>query len=224
MYQDAPVMHPPRIVSLTFRLFPGHHPVHSGTGQRNKRDERELSETSSRLPVAIPSSMVPTRNEMTNRRQFLKHFSQFGAATVLAPGALLAEGIRPRGRLRLRPVPLEQLTFAAFAYHLHRSFTVYADVSTAVEMQLVEATPSVPASPQAWAAPDAGNEKFSLIFRGPPEPFLPQSIYLFEHEEIGRFGMFVAPIGSSDPEHYYYQAIFNRPRRSWQAGSERTLH
>ena len=80
---------------------------------------------------------------MTNRRQFLKHFSRFSLATTLAPGALFAEGIRLRA-LRLRPIPLEQLTFAAFAYHLHRFFTVYPDASTRVEMQLIDTTVPVP--------------------------------------------------------------------------------
>ena len=161
---------------------------------------------------------------MRNRRQFLKDFSGFGMAATLMPGAVLAEGIRFRSRLRLRLIPLDELTFGALASHLHGLFTVYADTSTAVEMQLIEATPSVHPSPEALQAPDAGNEKFSLVFCGPQDPLLPQSIYLFEHEEVGRFGMFVVPILSRDPDHYYYQAIFNRPRGPWQGGPQRRIH
>jgi hypothetical protein len=52
-------------------------------------------------------------------------------------------------------------------------------------------------------------EQFSIVFRGPRDPVLPQKIYPFEHPEIGSFSLFIVPIGQ-DTEGTLYQAIFNR--------------
>jgi hypothetical protein len=48
---------------------------------------------------------------------------------------------------------------------------------------------------------------FSLVFRGPAEPVMPQRIYRVEHEELGAFELFLVPIGR-DAESVRYEAIF----------------
>ncbi len=53
-------------------------------------------------------------------------------------------------------------------------------------------------------------ESFSLIFYGPPNFILHQSIYRFYHELIGDFELFIVPVQSSTATAIHYQAIFNR--------------
>ena len=48
---------------------------------------------------------------------------------------------------------------------------------------------------------------FSLVFRGPAEPVLPQRIYRVEHEDLGALELFLVPIGR-DAESVRYEAIF----------------
>lgn len=52
-----------------------------------------------------------------------------------------------------------------------------------------------------------GRDPFSLIFRGPPEPVLPQAIYPLTHAGLGVLEIFVVPI-AGDAEGVSYQAIF----------------
>jgi Domain of unknown function (DUF6916) len=55
-------------------------------------------------------------------------------------------------------------------------------------------------------------EQFSVLFRGPKNPYLPQAIYSLEHPKLGKFPLFIVPIGP-DEQGMCYQAVFNRQRR-----------
>jgi hypothetical protein len=61
----------------------------------------------------------------------------------------------------------------------------------------------------ATAAGDwpGGRQPFSLIFRGPREPLLPQAIYPLAHASLGVLEIFIVPI-ARDAESVSYQAIF----------------
>jgi len=48
---------------------------------------------------------------------------------------------------------------------------------------------------------------FSLIFRAPPGPFLPQKIYPVDHPALGTLDIFVVPIGPI-PGGNGYEVIF----------------
>ena len=52
-----------------------------------------------------------------------------------------------------------------------------------------------------------GRQPFSLIFRGPPAPLLPQAIYALQHAGLGVLEIFVVPIARG-AEGVSYQAIF----------------
>ncbi|HEX6391308.1 MAG TPA: hypothetical protein VFZ89_17730 [Solirubrobacteraceae bacterium] len=56
------------------------------------------------------------------------------------------------------------------------------------------------------ARPD-GRDPFSLIFRGPSEPVLPQAIYRLEHDALGALEIFIVPLGV-DAGGTRYEAIF----------------
>lgn len=49
---------------------------------------------------------------------------------------------------------------------------------------------------------------FSLIFRGPLAPVLPQRIWPLEHAALGRLEIFLVPIGP-DASGMRYEAVFN---------------
>ncbi len=140
----------------------------------------------------------------TTRREFLRGSCTLAAAVVCAPGSLLAEPA-PGGA-----VPLAAIRFAAFARTVGSPYRVLLAEGLSLEVLLVQAEPKPPANARQAAAPDAGNEKFSLLFQGPPEPPLPQDTYTFQHPRIGTFAMFVALVGSADGTHRYYEAVFNR--------------
>ncbi len=93
--------------------------------------------------------------------------------------------------------------------------------ATGLELAQAKACPP-PANAVQAAAPDAWNEKFSLLFRGLPSQPLAQDTYLFEHRMLGRFAMFIVPIGSRNAGYRLYEAIFNRPvGRSARLGETR---
>jgi hypothetical protein len=73
----------------------------------------------------------------------------------------------------------------------------------------VNCAPNPP--PAAPRSPAADYERFSLLFRGPPEGELPERPAQFEHRELGRFELFVAPILAREADGQYYEAVFNRP-------------
>lgn len=70
---------------------------------------------------------------------------------------------------------------------------------TAVELELAEAT-----SAGQWPG---GRQPFRLLFRGPRDPLLAQSIYRLEHAELDPLEIFIVPI-ARDAEHTSYEAIF----------------
>jgi hypothetical protein len=77
------------------------------------------------------------------------------------------------------------------------------DDGSIVDLELVSVTPG-PARP---ADARGRREPFSLVFRGPLEPVLPQRTYRFEHGELGSFELFIVPIGP-DEAGMQYQAVF----------------
>jgi len=100
---------------------------------------------------------------------------------------------------------LEQLTHAAFAEHLHSTFRIHFDPADPAEVELVEA---VLLRIRTRGDEPPRRAPFSLVFRGPREPWFPQRIYKVEHERMGSFGLFLVPIGP-DADGMRYEAIFN---------------
>jgi hypothetical protein len=52
-------------------------------------------------------------------------------------------------------------------------------------------------------------DQFSIIFRGPCDPLLPQQTYYITHEDLGEHGVFLVPI-CRDGDGVLYEAIFSR--------------
>jgi len=99
---------------------------------------------------------------------------------------------------------LDRLTVADFSPLLNRTFRLLAEGYPAVELVLVEAR-SLSPGPSA-AGPR--REPFSLVFRGPASPTLPQRIYPLENETLGHLEIFIVPI-EAGAEGVKYEAVFN---------------
>jgi hypothetical protein len=108
-------------------------------------------------------------------------------------------------------IPLEMLTLERFTELLNHRFQVQVAPGHGIAMELAQATAGR-SSVSAGANPER-YEAFSLIFNGPESPQLPQGIYAFEQEKIGRFELFIVPVGREGGA-VQYQAVFNRPVNS----------
>jgi hypothetical protein len=92
------------------------------------------------------------------------------------------------------------LTLADFMEYLQQPFQITAG-STTLTLVLTEARPITGGRP-------GDRQPFSLIFRGPPQPILPQAIYDFPHPKHGVLGIFIVPVGADAPG-ATYEAIFS---------------
>ena len=107
----------------------------------------------------------------------------------------------------------ERLHAATFAPHRGEAFHVVeeaVDVASAavppagqeiVALELIEVTER--------PAP-ASQEVFSVLFRGPRSPELPQRFYGLRHPKLGSFGLFLVPVGPDREGFPLYEALFNR--------------
>ena len=93
------------------------------------------------------------------------------------------------------------LTEAEFSKHLNTKFRVASEQPIELELAEVKAYLNK-------AHEQTGMERFSAFFKGPREPFLPQSIYALEHDRMGAFELFLVPVGT-DENGFRYEAVFN---------------
>jgi hypothetical protein len=97
------------------------------------------------------------------------------------------------------------MTFQQFSGRVGQTFVVTDDGGPTIRTELVEATES---SQPGGTGPDGqARLQFSLVFRGPAEPILPQATYAVDHDELGHLDMFLVPIGA-DGDGVRYQAVF----------------
>lgn len=96
----------------------------------------------------------------------------------------------------------EVLGFARFAELEGAAFQLRSGEGPRVDLVLLEARE---------LGHDPAFEQFSLLFRGPREPFLSQGTYLFSHDDLGELAIFLTAISQST-EGFTYQAVFNRFR------------
>ena len=101
---------------------------------------------------------------------------------------------------------LDQVTVSTFAGHVGGPFRICPEDARPVAVTLIEAESLGPET--ADAGRPNRRRAFSLVFRGPMEPVLPQRIYAMEHEALGRFELFLVPIGP-DEVGMRYEAVFN---------------
>jgi|ERR1700752_4663822 len=97
----------------------------------------------------------------------------------------------------------DKQTEAEFTKHVNTKFRIKADIPQPIELTLVSVTPR-----RIEAHEEAGMERFSAVFMGPPEIFLPQQTYTVIHPEMGEFDIFLVALGQ-EPEGFRYEAVYN---------------
>lgn len=94
------------------------------------------------------------------------------------------------------------LTEAEFSKHLNTPYAVkLGEESIDIELVQVKSYLKNPGDHE-------GMERFSLFFRGPGKPFLPQHTYSLSHETMGDIDIFLVPI-APDGDGFQYEAVFN---------------
>lgn len=96
---------------------------------------------------------------------------------------------------------LQDLTHASFEEHLDTPFRVHFGGEAPLEVVLFQVRLH-----EAHGGPR--KQPFSLYFRGPRQPVLPQQIYRLEHDRMGTMEVFLVPIGP-DGQGMGYEAVFN---------------
>jgi len=100
----------------------------------------------------------------------------------------------------------EMLDQEQYAEHVGDLFRVGLDDDAVIELTLIEVSGVGPLTTKH--ATDAGKPApFSVLFRGPVEPVLPQATYRLSHAVLGRFDLFLVPVGGDD-EAIRYEAVF----------------
>jgi hypothetical protein len=98
-------------------------------------------------------------------------------------------------------IDLAALTDGDFAPHFGSLYRLHpAGAAEPLDLELVEITTGA-------QAPRRNRRAFSLVFRGPRRPTLPQGVYRLEHEAMGALEVFLVPI-APDPQGPLYQAVF----------------
>lgn len=99
---------------------------------------------------------------------------------------------------------LDRLTVGMFEEQVGKTFRLLPTDAPALDLVLIEARNlSLHAG-----NPGPRREPFSLVFRGPTRPILPQRIYPLENEALGRLEIFLVPI-AAEADGVKYEAIFN---------------
>ncbi len=98
----------------------------------------------------------------------------------------------------------ELLTIETFAGREHETFHLTAGAAQ-LDVALVEVTGHGPQASGEGGIPEAllRCEAFSLVFRGPHNPALGQSIYPLAHDDMGELGhIFIEPIAADTKGRY----------------------
>ena len=98
-------------------------------------------------------------------------------------------------------------TEAEFAKQVNTDFRVELDESGHMDLKLVSVTPR-----KIEPTEQAGMERFSVVFAGPPDVFLQQRTYKMTHPEMGEFYVFLVAIGK-EPDGFRYEAVYNYYRK-----------
>jgi len=94
-------------------------------------------------------------------------------------------------------------TAADFEKHVNTNFRIELESPQPVELKLIAVMPRV-----SGPTEQAGMERFSVVFSGPADVFLPQQTYRMAHPEMGEFEVFLAAI-AREADGFRYEAVYN---------------
>jgi hypothetical protein len=92
----------------------------------------------------------------------------------------------------------EHLTMTSFEELEGKTFTVIS-TEPSVALELVEV--------RKMGSGEREGGAFSLLWQGPSDPFLPQSIYRFSQAELGEHDLFIVPVAEKT-DGFQYESVF----------------
>ena len=95
------------------------------------------------------------------------------------------------------------MTIEDFQACLGQIFIVTPEDKYGLEFELIQVKPAGVSNPEANI-----RQPFSVLFRGPQEPILPQKIYHIDNTTLGEQLLFLVPVGP-DEKGMLYDATFN---------------
>ena len=98
-------------------------------------------------------------------------------------------------------------TEAEFAKNVDTNFRIELEESGHMDLKLVAVTPR-----KIEPHEQPGMERFSAVFSGPLDFFLPQQTYHMSHPEMGEFDVFLVAIGR-EADGFRYEAVYNYYRK-----------
>ncbi len=101
---------------------------------------------------------------------------------------------------------IETLTLSTFTPRIGETFRLDAPSGQPVPIELVEAQSLASDGTRAEGSRRA-RDPFSLVFKGPPGPALPQGIYALAHDGLEPMDLFLVPIGPGRGG-VLYEAVF----------------
>lgn len=146
-----------------------------------------------------------------SRRKFLRAGTLVALATALPLNSVVGQQFSDGGnRVDFNPAelaqdPLANYTKSTFVQYLNSVFRLSGGIYQPVDVTLTEVTDMMPAN----TTQAAGRECFSLLFRGEAIA-LPQGTYTVEHASLGRFALFLVPVGADARGVQGYLATINR--------------
>lgn len=99
---------------------------------------------------------------------------------------------------------LGELTCERFAGCLNQTFSLERPGADPLRLELIQVDPKGGFDPERDK-----RQAFSLLFRGPAEPILPQAIYPLENTSLGRLEIFLVPLGPDGEGGVRYEAVFS---------------
>ena len=99
---------------------------------------------------------------------------------------------------------VQQLSNPTFTEKVNSRFEVHLQSGKSLDLMLTHVSD---------LKVSAGQEQFSILFRGPVDAFLPQEMYKLMHESMGSFDLFFVPVGRNE-NGFEYEAVFNRIHQS----------
>jgi hypothetical protein len=140
-----------------------------------------------------------------------------GAVTrrhLLAGGAGVIGGLALFGLLPVlegvigKTIGAAELTQGTFARLVGTSFRVNVAADRAATLRLISVRPlTVRGGPRPGPVPTG--EGFAPLFSGSLSESFGQGTYTLRHRTLGRFAMFLVPVGPAGPDQRY-EAVFNR--------------
>lgn len=156
-----------------------------------------------------------------SRRKFMKTGIMVAACAGIPLNARFANPQEPGGkRAKTPPPPIKVLstdetdilgyyTKSTFDAYVNTEFRVRLKESKVRKIKLVEVRDYAGTSGQQ-AMLRTGEECFSLFFTAPSGRLFPQNTYEVEHAALGKFMLFIVPVGMRTSGEQYFEAAFNR--------------